>query len=133
MLQCLIVTADWDDGQHLARLLRPYGFELAIVKTAEQAMSVLRRQRLDLIVLPEKLHGLESYHFIRHARRATTGHEPKVLVYAERPQPGIIARAIRSGASEYFQKPFDAPIIDLKLKQVGLPKRQPLLWSEAAK
>jgi DNA-binding response OmpR family regulator len=119
MLQCLIVAADCADRQHLARLLRPYGFELAIVGTAKQAMSILRRQRLDLVVMPENLHGLESHDLISLLRKASRGREPKVLVFSERPQPGLIARAILSGASECFLKPFDAPIIDLKLRQVG--------------
>jgi DNA-binding response OmpR family regulator len=119
MLHCLIVAADCEDRQHLARLLRPYGFELAIVETASQAISIFRRQRLDLIVMPENLNGLASHEFMGILRSASSGRQPKVLVFSERPQPKLIARAILGGASECFLKPFDAPIIDLKLRQVG--------------
>jgi DNA-binding response OmpR family regulator len=119
MLQCLIVAADCADRQHLARLFRPYGFELAMVGTVKQAVSVLKRQRLDLVVIPQNLQGLESHDFMSLLRKASKGREPKVLVFSERPQPGLIARAILSGASECFLKPFDAPIIDMKLRQVG--------------
>lgn len=117
--QCLIIASDPDDRRQLARLLRPYGFELAIVEDADQGLAVCRMHRPDLVVMPELLKGIDSYEFIRELHRAQERRPPKVLVYSDRPVAGLIGRAIWSGASECFVKPFDASIIDLKLKQVG--------------
>lgn len=119
MLQCLIIASEEDDRQQLARLFKPYGFELAIVEDADKALAVCRMRLPDLVVMPEILEGIESYHFIREIHRAQEGRQPKVLVYSETPEAGLIGRAIWSGASECFVKPFDASIIDLKLRQVG--------------
>lgn len=117
--QCLIIASDADDRRQLARFLKPYGFELAIVEDADQGLAVCKMYRPDLVVMPELLKGIESYEFIRELHRAQERRPPKVLVYSERPVPSLIGRAIWSGASECFVKPFDASIIDLKLKQVG--------------
>jgi len=119
MLQCLIVASDDGDRQHLARILGPYGFELALVENGEQALSVCRTCVPDLVVVAETLGGVESYQLIGKIVESANGRQPKVLLYSEKPQPELIGRAIWSGASECFVKPFDAPIIDLKLRQVG--------------
>jgi CheY-like chemotaxis protein len=125
MLQCLIVASEEDDRLELVRLLKGYGFELALVEDACQALAVCRMSAPDLIVLPEALEGAESCGFIRQIRRAGESRRPKVLVYSERAEAGPICRAILSGASECFAKPFDAPIIDLKLRQLGAVKGRP--------
>ena len=119
MLQCLIVASDAGDRQHLSRLLIPYGFELAIVENGEQALSVCRTCFPNLVVVAETLGGVKSYELIAQIVESADRRQPKVLVYSEKPQAELIGRAIWSGASECFVKPFDAPIIDLKLRQVG--------------
>ena len=119
MLQCLIVASDDEDRQHLAQILKPYGFEMALVQDGEQALSVCRMCVPDLVVVAETLGGLKSYDLIGRIVETADGRQPKVLVFSEKPQAELIGRAIWSGASECFVKPFDAPIIDLKLRQVG--------------
>ncbi|HEY7750253.1 MAG TPA: response regulator [Aestuariivirgaceae bacterium] len=119
MPQCLIISSDEDDRHELARMLKSYDFELAIVESADQGLAICKERTPDLVVMSETLEGIESYEFIRQLHRAQEGHAPKVLVFAERPDASLIGRAIWSGASECFVKPFDASIIDLKLRQVG--------------
>lgn len=120
MTQCLIIAADENDRRHLMRLLAWYGFELAIVEDADQAESLFRMNMPDIIVMPEELEGADSYDFIQQLNRIPYGKAPKVLVYADRGDAGRIGRVIWGGASECFVKPFDASIIDLKLRQVGV-------------
>lgn len=119
MLQCLIIASEEADRQELVGVLKPYGFELAVVEDADQALAVCGMRLPDLVLMPESLRGIESYEFIRMIQRAGEARQPKILVFSERPEAGLIGRAIWSGASECFVKPFDASIIDLKLKQVG--------------
>jgi PleD family two-component response regulator len=119
MLQCLIVASDDEDRQHLVQILKPYGFEMALVQDGEQALSVCRMCVPDLVVIAETLSGVRSYDLIGRIVETADGRQPKVLVFSEKPQAELIGRAIWSGASECFVKPFDAPIIDLKLRQVG--------------
>jgi DNA-binding response OmpR family regulator len=117
--QCLVIGSNDEDRQKLVRLLMAYGFELAIAEDAEQAFAISRTRPADLVVMPETINGLDSFDLIKRLHRAERGTAPKVLVYADRPEAGIIGRAIWGGASECFVKPFDASIIELKLRQVG--------------
>jgi CheY-like chemotaxis protein len=125
MRQCLVIGSNDEDRQKLVQLILAYGFEVAIAEDAEQAIAVSRTQPADLVVMPETIGGMDSLDLIRHLGRAELTSAPKVLVYADRAEAGIIGRAIWGGASECFVKPFDASIIDLKLRQVGAVEPRP--------
>jgi PleD family two-component response regulator len=125
MRQCLVIGSNDEDRQKLVRLLLAYGFELAIAEDAQQAIAISRTQPADLVVMPETISGMDSFELIRRLRPADLSKAPKILVYADRPEAGIIGRAIWGGASECFVKPFDASIIELKLKQVGAVQPRP--------
>ncbi|MGH6874323.1 MAG: response regulator [Aestuariivirgaceae bacterium] len=124
MRQCLVIGRNDEDRQKLVRLLTAYGFELAIAEDAQQAIAISRTQPADLVVMPETINDMDSFDLIRRLRRSDRK-APKVLVYADRPEAGIIGRAIWGGASECFVKPFDASIIELKLRQVGAVQPRP--------
>jgi DNA-binding NarL/FixJ family response regulator len=96
-----------------------------MVENGVQALSVCRTCFPDLVVVAETLGGVGSYDLIGKIVESASGRQAKVLVYSETPQPELIGRAIWSGASECFVKPFDAPIIDLKLRQVGALQTKP--------
>jgi PleD family two-component response regulator len=123
--QCLVIGSNDEDRQKLVRLIMAYGFELAVAEDAQQAMAISRTQPADLVVMPETVDGMDSFDLIGRLRRTDPGKAPKVLVYADRPEAGIIGRAIWGGASECFVKPFDASIIELKLRQVGAVQPRP--------
>jgi PleD family two-component response regulator len=125
MRQCLVIGSNDEDRQKLVRLLLAYGFELAIAEDAEQAIAISETRPADLVVMPETINGTDSFDLIRRLHRADRRAAPKVLVYADRPEAGIIGRAIWGGASECFVKPFDASIIELKLRQVGAVQPRP--------
>ena len=117
--QCLIIAGNVDDRQYLARLLGRYGFELAIVEEAEQAVSICRTRIPDIVVMSQDLDGIDTFEFLQELQRVPCGRAPKILVFSDSTDAGEIGRAIWGGASECFMKPFDAAIIDLKLRQVG--------------
>ncbi len=119
MTQCLIIAADPGDREQLMHLFKPYGFELSLVENAHDALLLARRRLPEIVVMPENIEGADSYEFLQRLCRVPQFRTAKVLVYADRADAGSIGRAIWGGASECFLKPFDASIIDLKLRQVG--------------
>lgn len=118
--QCLIIAGSDDDRQYLARLLSRYGFELAIVDDADKAMSLCKSRTPDIIVMSQDLEGIDTFEFLQELQVKPRGRASKVLVFSDDTDAGTIGRAIWGGASECFMKPFDASIIDLKLRQVGV-------------
>ena len=125
MRQCLLIGSNDEDRRNLGRLIMAHGFELAMAEDAQQAVAISRSLPVDLVVMPESACGCDGFTIIRQMQRCERGAAPKVLVYAERAEAGIIGRAIWSGASECFVKPFDASIIGLKLRQVGAVQPRP--------
>lgn len=119
MTQCLIVEGTPEDWQRLEGLLGPYGFDLEAVERAEEALDLCRRQMPDVIVMTDRLGSMDSADFLKRLHDGAGGVRPKVIVYAERPDAAAIGRHIWSGAAECMVKPFDADIIDLKLRQIG--------------
>jgi CheY-like chemotaxis protein len=55
MPQCLIISSDEDDRHELARMLKSYDFELAIVESADQGLAICKERTPDLVVMSETL------------------------------------------------------------------------------
>jgi two-component system, chemotaxis family, chemotaxis protein CheY len=120
MTQCLIVEATPDDRRRLEDLLAPYGFAVAASETAQAALVECRRWAPDLVLLPHKLESMEIVGFLRLLRRQAGRRAPIVLLVGDTGDAAEIGRAIWEGASECLMKPFDADVLDLKLRQAGV-------------
>lgn len=120
MTHCLIVEGTRDDEKRLSLLLGQYGFELETAADADAALDRCRQSMPDVIVMSESLAHMDSAEFLRRLNRGGRGTAAKVIVYSDAPDAGAIGRHIWTGAAECMVKPFDADIIDLKLRQVGV-------------
>jgi two-component system chemotaxis response regulator CheY len=120
MTQCLIVEATADDRHRLEDLLAPYGFAVDASETAQAALDRCRRWSPDLLLLPQKLKSMEVVGFLRLLRRQAGRRVPVVLLVGDTGDAHEIGRAIWEGASECLMKPFDADVLDLKLRQAGV-------------
>lgn len=120
MTRCLILERTQEDGKALSALLAPYGFALDRMEDAGAALDHCRHSMPDVIVMSEQLARMDSAEFLERLQRASRGRAAKVIVYQDAPDAGAIGRHIWSGAAECMAKPFDADIIELKLRQVGV-------------
>ena len=120
MTQCLIVEATPDDRHRLEDLLAPYGFTVDASETAQAALDQCRRWAPDLVLLPQTLRSMDAIAFLRLLRRQTGRRAPIVLLLGDTGDAKEIGRAIWEGASECLLKPFDADVLDLKLRQAGV-------------
>jgi two-component system, chemotaxis family, chemotaxis protein CheY len=120
MTQCLIVEADGDDRQSLEDLLGRYGFKVDASDTAQAALERCRRWAPDIVLLPQKLASMDAVAFLRQLRRQSGRRAPVVLMVGDIGDPVEIGRTIWAGASECLLKPFDAEVLDLKLRQTGV-------------
>jgi two-component system chemotaxis response regulator CheY len=120
MTQCLIVEAAPDDRRRLEDLLAPYGFAVDATETAQAALDRCRRWAPDVVLLPQALRSMNLLAFLRLLRRQSGRRSPVVLLVGDTGDAGEIGRAIWEGASECLMKPFDADVLDLKLRQAGV-------------
>ena len=121
MTQCLILERTHEDGNELSALLGRYGFALERLKADEAALDLCRQQMPKVIFMSDQIDGMDSAEFLERLKLGTRGREvPKVIVYHDAPDAAAMGRHIWTGAAECVAKPFDADIIDLKLRQVGI-------------
>lgn len=120
MTQCLIVDASPGERRHLARLMSRYGFDLAASANPEDALDHCRRTAPDVILLADRPGEFDAVRFIRRLRKLAIERQPIVFVCAEEGDAENIGRAIWAGATDCLVKPFDAALLDDKLRMTGL-------------
>lgn len=120
MTQCLIIDACKAERSRVQTLLAPYQFDLDVANDAGEALEKCHGAMPDMIMMSERLSDMDAFDFIKRVRRAARSHAPVVLVYANDANPEHIGRAIWEGASECLLQPFDADVLDGKLRQVGI-------------
>jgi len=120
MTQCLIVDACEAERVRIQQLLEPYQFDLDEAHDAGEALEKCHGDMPELIMISQRLADMHAFDFIKRVRNSRKGRAPVVLVYGEDADPSHIGRAIWEGASECLLQPFDADVLDGKLRQVGL-------------
>jgi CheY-like chemotaxis protein len=119
MTRCLIVDDNHDDRLKLAGMLAAYGFELTAATGEQEALEICSRKMPELIVIDEGRTCPDAAAFIRRLGR-TAERCPVVIVCPQAREAARIGRTIWGGAAECMMKPYDAEILDLKLRQTGI-------------
>ena len=120
MTHCLIVDACQAERSRIQDMLAAYEFDLDTAGGAGEALQKCHATMPDMIVMSERLADMDAFDFIKRIRRTARRRDPVVLVYSEEADPHHIGRAIWEGASECLMQPFDACVLDDKLRQVGI-------------
>jgi DNA-binding NtrC family response regulator len=89
----------------LAMVLRREGYEVHGFSDASEALAALESRDFDLLVTDLKMPGTDGLEVLRRARK-TTPELPVILITAHATVPTAVA-ALREGAFDYVQKPFD--------------------------
>ncbi len=120
MTQCMIIGPLGGDSPQLANMLSAYGFDLTSAANANDALAQCNNDMPDVIVLPDNLQDMDVMAFIRRLRQAKRGNKAAVFLCADNPDSETMGRAIWEGASDFLIEPFDAEVLDRKLKQAGV-------------
>jgi signal transduction histidine kinase len=108
-VRALIVEDQPESRDVLTRALNGYGAETVAAGTAAEAISLLDRLPLDLLVSDIGLPEMDGYALMRHLRRATNGrnaHIPAIALTALAHE-GDKQLALRAGYNVHLAKPVD--------------------------
>lgn len=100
----------------LRRLLEPKGFEVIPAQNGAEALEQIAIAQPDVILLDIVLPDMNGLDLCEQAKQAEeTRHVPIIVISGARDQ-AINIRAFEAGADEFIQKPFDALLLETRIR-----------------
>jgi len=115
----VLVVDDEADIRELVRLnLAREGYEVADCETGEQALSLARTTRPDLIVLDLMLPGMDGLEVCRRLKAdPRTSHILVVILTAKGEEADVVA-GLEIGADDYVTKPFSGKVLVARVRRL---------------
>jgi DNA-binding response OmpR family regulator len=92
----------------VALFLRKEGMEVEARDSAEEALSLLRDESFDLVVLDLNLPGMDGFEFLAEMRKVS---DCPVLIVTARGSDEDLISGLGQGADEYMTKPFSPKVL----------------------
>lgn len=106
-----------DDNPQIRRALRailvPQGFTIVDARSGEEALELIRHERLSLILLDVNLPGMSGIEICREIRRTT---QIPVMILTVRDSERDKIQAFDAGADDYIVKPFGAEELGARVR-----------------
>lgn len=120
----LILYLDQDKNEHciLSRILTEHRILSAF--TAEKALNILKKETPDLILMDIKLPDMDGFELIGQFAQQFAGDRfgPPVIVLSAYSSTSLVVRAMRRGAFNYLEKPFNLKTLQRAINE-GLTQR----------
>jgi two-component system, cell cycle response regulator len=101
-----------------ARLSAEY-FEVLTALSGREALDVLSRERVDVVLLDVMMPGMDGYEVCRHIKsNSKTQHLPVVMVTAL-DQPSDRVQGLEAGADDFLSKPVDDVALVTRVKNLA--------------
>lgn len=126
-----ILIVDDDAGQRslLDGFLHNQGFDTVAVASGEQALEILSREHIDMMISDVRMPGISGLETLRQARRKNAG-LPVLLVTAYADIRDAVG-AMRDGAVDYLAKPIDLDeLLELVRKATGVSGSGPAVFEQ---
>ena len=114
MFQLLIVDDDKNIRRFLSAVLSSAGYKTFGADSSKEALNIMEKQSIDLIVLDIMLPGMDGYAFATLLREC--GNDIPILMLSAIQLPEDIKRGFRSGTDDYMTKPVDEEEFLLRIK-----------------
>ncbi|MFG0251441.1 MAG: PP2C family protein-serine/threonine phosphatase [Phycisphaerales bacterium JB038] len=111
----LVVDDNEMNRDMLSRRLARSGHEVEVAENGLTALSLVERERFDLVLLDVMMPGLDGVTVLRRIRERWSGAELPVIMATARDERGDIVEALRLGANDYVTKPLDFGIVQARV------------------
>jgi adenylate cyclase len=112
----LIVDADVDAREQLARSLQTEGFAVELAKDGIDALRRIAEDRCDLVVLDIMLPGMNGLEVLERVRRSRSMSELPVLITAALTDPKDAIEGLDRGGNDFIVKPFVASLMVARIE-----------------
>jgi DNA-binding NtrC family response regulator len=111
----LVVDDHAQARESVADVLRQAGYDVATCASASEALGQLARQPVDVVVTDLQMPGMNGLEFIREMERRRVG--AQVLMITAHASVASAVEAMRLGAFDYLEKPFDVAKLERSVAQ----------------
>lgn len=111
----LVVDDHAQARESVADVLRVAGYEVATCASATEALGRLARQPVDVIITDLQMPGMNGLEFIRELERRRLG--AQILMITAHASVSSAVEAMRLGAFDYLEKPFDVVKLERSVAQ----------------
>ena len=101
----LVVDDHLHARQSIADVLRHAGHQVECLASAVEALKLLERESFDVVITDLQMPGMSGLEFIHHLERRP--HGAQVLMVTAHASVASAVDAMRHGAFDYIEKPFD--------------------------
>lgn len=92
----------------VAEILRSFGYEVETAYNVEEAIPILERTEITLIILDVMMPGIDGLTFIRHLRTRPRYVEVPIIISSAKFMSSDDSTALEAGADYYLPKPFSS-------------------------
>ena len=114
MFRLLVADDDKNTRLFFKALLENAGYTVSLASDGEEALRVMDREHVDLIVLDVMMPGMDGYTFTEHLR--TSQNAIPVLMVSAKHMPEDKHRGFLVGTDDYITKPVDEEEMLLRIK-----------------
>lgn len=117
VMRILLIDDDVDVRRTLGDYLRGRGHEVHIAEDGVQALALLQRELVDIIITDVRMPGIDGFEVLRRVREQWPHIE--VIVATAYGDVESAVQALREGAFDYFAKPFKLHDISASLRRTA--------------
>lgn len=114
MFQIMVVEDDQSTLKLMRAVLRHAGYEVHTAENGRDALALLERQQIDLIVLDVMMPVMDGYEFTEQLRQC--GNNTPILMVTAKQLPEERCRGFRVGTDDYMVKPVNEEEMLLRIK-----------------
>jgi len=119
----LVVDDEEPNRDLLSRRLKKAGFDVELAASAQEALQVLEREEIDLILLDYMMPEMSGIDLLKILRATQSQSDLPVIMVTALSDSSRVVEALSSGANDYVTKPIDFPVA-LARVQTQLERRR---------
>jgi two-component system CheB/CheR fusion protein len=115
-IRMLLVEDNADTRMLLAETMAARAYEVVPAESGEEALDILKRESVDVIVADIGLPGIDGYEFLRQARRLPSAARSPAFALTGYGRENDVQRAHGAGYVDHLTKPIDIEVLDQRIR-----------------
>ena len=104
MIKLLVIDDDFPTCDFLKSFFSHRGCKVFVANDGDHAISIIKEERLDIILLDVRLPGLSGIEVLQKIKEIDKN--PKVIMMSAVDEEVVVELAMKYGAADYITKPF---------------------------